>query len=53
MSDIFILDDRPDDDPEVIERRKKLVSEIPKELRELIEREAAIIIAKRNENKKD
>lgn len=45
MSDIFILDDRPDDDPEVIERREKEWNELPPDVRERIDREVAETIA--------
>ena len=37
MSNIFIIDDRPDDHPEVIERREKEWKELPPEVRERIE----------------
>ena len=57
MSDIFILDDRPDDDPEVIARREKEWNELPPDVREKIEREVAETVARvmeqRKENKKD
>lgn len=41
MSDIFILDDRPDDDPEVIARREKEWNELTLEEQEEIERRVA------------
>lgn len=57
MSDIFILDDRPDDDPEVIARREKEWNELPPDVREKIEREVAETVARvmeqRKANKKD
>ena len=57
MSDIFILDDRPDDDPDVIARREKEWNELPPDVREKIEREVAETVARvmeqRKENKKD
>lgn len=46
MSDIFILDDRPDDDPEVIERREKEWNELPPDVRERIDREVAETVAR-------
>ena len=46
MSDIFILDDRPDDDPEVIARREKEWNELPQEIREKIDREVAETVAR-------
>ena len=57
MSDIFILDDRPDDDPEVIKKREKEWNELPPDVREKIEREVAETVARvmeqRKANKKD
>lgn len=57
MSDIFILDDRPDDDPEVIARREKEWNELPPDVREKIERDSAEAVAytmaQRKANKKD
>ena len=57
MSDIFILDDRPDDDPEVIARREKEWNELPLEMREQLERDSAEAVvytmAQRKANKKD
>lgn len=45
MRDIFILDDRPDDDPEVIERREKEWKELPPDVRERIDRGVAEVLA--------
>ena len=52
MSDIFILDDRPDDDPEVIERREKEWNELPPDVRERIDRDVAEAIARIKGEKK-
>ena len=46
MSDIFILDDRPDDDPEVVARREKEWNELPPDVREKIDREVKEAIAR-------
>lgn len=51
MSDIFILDDRPDNDPEVIARREKEWNELPQEIRERIDREVEEGIARMNARK--
>ena len=52
MSDIFILDDRPDDDPEVIERREKEWNELPPDVRERIDRDVAEALVRIKEQKK-
>ena len=52
MSDIFILDDRPDDDPEVIERREKEWNELPPDVRERIDRDVAEALVLIKEQKK-
>lgn len=46
MSNIFIIDDRPDDHPEVIERREKEWKELPPEVRERIDRDVTEAVAR-------
>ena len=46
MSDIFILDDRPDYDPEVVERRKKQWEALTPEEQAEIDRKVAETVAR-------
>ena len=53
MSDIFILDDRPDDDPEVIARREKEWNEFTPEEQAEIDRRVAEMLARISAKKKN
>ena len=49
--DMFILDDRPDDDPRVIARREKEWNELPPEKREEIDKSVAKAVARIKEKR--
>lgn len=44
--DIFMIDDRPDEHPEVIARREKEWNDLPPDVRERIDREVAETVAR-------
>ena len=46
MTNIFVIDDRPDDDPEVVARREKEWDELPEHIRQEIDRRVADAIAR-------
>ena len=46
MTNIFVIDDRPDDDPEVVARREKEWNELPEHIRQEIDRRVAETMAK-------
>lgn len=49
--DMFILDDRPDDDPRVIARREKELKELPPEKREEIDKRVAKMVSRIKEKR--
>ena len=46
MTEVFIIDDRPDDDPEVVARRKKEWDELPEHIRQEIDRRVEATLAR-------